>query len=163
MSSSQVSKEIDLSNPLIEKRKSTEEDDDEKREMAMFDPERAPPESMDMFKVFLRIAVPSIFTNLSVEVTHLVSYTIAGHIAAEDSHELAALGLALSCIDIFVIFIFIGINSAQETLTSQAFGSLDYQLCGVYLNRGAFILVAFFIPLAVLPSIFAEHIFLSIG
>ena len=92
MSSSQMSKEIDLSNPLIEKRKSTEEDDDEKREMAMFDPERAPPESMDMFKVFLRIAVPSIFTNLSVEVTHLVSYTIAGHIAAEDSHELASLG-----------------------------------------------------------------------
>ena len=80
--------------------------------MAMFDPQRAPPETMAMFKVFLRIAIPSIFTNLSVKLTHLVSFTIAGHIAAEDSHELASLGLALSCIDIFVIFIFIGINSA---------------------------------------------------
>ena len=35
--------------------------------------------------------------------------------------------------------------------------------CGLYLNRGALILITFFIPLAIVPAIFAEPIFLACG
>ena len=55
-----------------------------------------------------------------------------------------------------------GLNAAQETLTSQAYGSGNLRLCGLYLNRGRFILTTFFIIFAILPSMFAEQIFLAL-
>ena len=56
-----------------------------------------------------------------------------------------------------------GLNGAQETLTSQAFGANDLQLCGVYYNRGVFIQIAFFIPMALFQTFFAEKLFLAMG
>lgn len=76
---------------------------------------------------------------------------------------MAAVGVGNVCCFIFVISILTGLNSAQETLTSQAFGSGNLKLCGVYLNRGRLILTAFFLPLALLPAAFAESILLSLG
>ena len=76
---------------------------------------------------------------------------------------LAAVGVGNVCCFIFVISIMTGLNSAQETLTSQAFGSQNLQLCGAYLNRGRLILTAFFVLLALLPGIFAERILLLLG
>ena len=127
----------------------------------MFDPLAAPPSQQRMFKLFLKLAIPAILTNLSQMTTLIVSYIFAGQMT--DSLQLAALGLAFSCNSIMVLWFLIGMNSAQETLTSQAFGANDFQLVGVYLNRGFLILIAFFIPLAIIPGIFAERIFLGLG
>ena len=113
-----------------------------------------------MLKTFLKIAVPAMLTNLSSIITMIVSYTFAGHL---DKTQLAALGLTFSVNNIMVVSLLIGLSSAQETLTSQAFGANDLHLCGVYLNRGFFIIMAFFIPLAVIPSMFAEKIFMAMG
>ena len=55
-----------------------------------------------------------------------------------------------------VVSISKGLNCAQETLTSQAFGANNLRLCGIYLNRGTVILTLFFIILALMPSLFAE-------
>ena len=57
----------------------------------------------------------------------------------------------------------IGMNMAQDMLTSQAFGAGNLRLCGLYLNRGILILLAVFIPLALIPAIFAEKMFLACG
>ena len=62
-----------------------------------------------------------------------------------------------------VLTLMIGLNSAQETLTSQAYGSRNYILCGAYLNRGTFILLAFYVPFALIPFIFGEKIYLAMG
>ena len=127
----------------------------------MFDPKNEAPSTWKMFKTFLRIALPAMLTNLSSMTTVIVSYMFAGHM--NDPVKLAAIGLAFSVNSILVLSLLIGLNAAQETLTSQAFGANDLRLCGVYLNRGFFILIAFFIPLAVIPSFFARSIFMAMG
>lgn len=85
----------------------------------------------------------------------------AGH--TNDSTMIAVVGLSGVCCNILVLSLMIGINSAQETLTSQAFGAGNLQLCGVYLNRGIFVLTAFFIPLAIIVMFFTEEILLALG
>ena len=47
---------------------------------------------------------------------------------------------------------FVGLNGALETLVSQSYGSGNLKLCGVYLNRGRFVLLCSFIPVAVILS-----------
>ena len=56
----------------------------------------------------------------------------------------------------------VGINAAQETLTSQAFGAGELKLCGIYLNRGQLILAFFFLLFAAVPVFFGEKIFFAI-
>jgi Na+-driven multidrug efflux pump len=43
-----------------------------------------------------------------------------------------------------------GLNSALDTYVSQAAGAKNYILCGVFLNRARFILIAAFIPVTFL-------------
>jgi multidrug resistance protein, MATE family len=48
--------------------------------------------------------------------------------------------------------IYVGLNGAIETLVSHAFGADDLRLCGVYLNRGRFVLLAFSVPIVIVMS-----------
>ena len=57
----------------------------------------------------------------------------------------------------------IGLNTGIETLTSQGFGAGNLRLCGLYLNRGAFILTAFFLIFNIVPSMFSTEILLQLG
>ena len=127
----------------------------------MFDPNSDPPTTTAMFKTFIALALPAMLTNLAGMTTNIVSLIFAGHMS--DPTNLAAHALAFSSNSILVKSLLVGLNAAQETLTSQAFGANDYKLCGVYLNRGILILIAFFIPLAVVPSVFAEKLFLAMS
>ena len=127
----------------------------------MFNPQNTPPDSGLLMKTFLRIAIPSIVTNLLGFASIVTQTVFAGTL--KDPINLAVVGLAGTFCAIMVLSLMLGLNSAQETLTSQAFGAGNLRLCGVYLNRGHFILIAFFIPLAIIPACFAESIFLLIG
>mmetsp|Transcript_29730 Transcript_29730/g.36898 ORF Transcript_29730/g.36898 Transcript_29730/m.36898 type:complete len:83 (-) Transcript_29730:1128-1376(-) len=73
-----------------------------------------------------------------------------------DTVNVAVVGLATSFTAIMMLAILIGLNTAQESLTSQSFGAGNLRLCGLYLNRGSFILITFFVPLAVLTAMFSE-------
>ena len=73
--------------------------------------------------------------------THFIGYfpilyntIIAGHL--DDVKKLDGIGIASTFISIFVGPIVLGLNRAQDTLTSTAYGKGDLRLCGVYLNRG---------------------------
>ena len=55
-----------------------------------------------------------------------------------------------------------GLNSALDTLISQAAGAGNFELCGKYLNRGRFILCCIFVPIAALLC-FTEEILLATG
>jgi Na+-driven multidrug efflux pump len=64
---------------------------------------------------------------------HICNSIILGH--SEDSKLLAALGLGGLTISIFLLSIGVSFCGSLDTLISQAYGSKDYRLCGVYLNR----------------------------
>ena len=118
--------------------------------------------SCTMIKTFLKLAVPASITML----LDMAGFTVIPLIFAatlEDHINLAVVGLASTFSSIMVMSVLIGLNTAQDTLASQAFGAGNFRLCGLYLNRGHFIVVAFFIPLAVILCFFSEQILLLIG
>ena len=81
----------------------------------------------------------------------------------EKAEMLAAVGLGNVCCMIFFITMFMGLNAAQETLNSQAFGSGNTSLCGIYLNRGLIINIVFFVPMALIPAFYGEQFMLMMG
>ena len=44
------------------------------------------------------------------------------------------------------LLLIVGMNTALETLVSQARGDKNYELCGIYLNSGRLITILIFIP-----------------
>ena len=82
----------------------------------MFDPKSEPPTTGMMFKCFLKIAVPAVFTNLIAFATVVTNGVFAGRM--DDPIRLASVGLSSVCVNIMVLSIMIGLNAAQETLTS---------------------------------------------
>jgi len=67
-----------------------------------------------------------------------------GHL--DDSALLAGVGMGNTILSVFGISLFLGLNGALETLVAQAYGSNNLQLCGIYLNRGRFVLLMLNIP-----------------
>jgi len=65
-------------------------------------------------------------------------------------------------LSVFGISLFLGLNGALETLVAQAYGSGNLKLCGVYLNRGRFILLVLNIPIIFILCQ-AEYILVNIG
>ena len=114
-----------------------------------------------MFTIFLKIALPAIATNLLGLASIVTNSVFAGQM--NDPVKLAVVGLTSFCCHVMVFSFMIGLNSAQETLTSQAYGAQNLHLCGVYLNRGIFILITFFVPFALVPCFFGESILLALG
>ena len=81
----------------------------------------------------------------------------------ENPVNLAVVGLTNTCSQVMVHLLLIGLNAAQETLTSQAFGAKNLQLTGIYLNRGRVIVTLFYALFAIWPLVFGERIFLFMG
>ena len=74
-----------------------------------------------MFKVFLKIALPSIFTNIMGFATVVTNGVFAGRM--NDPVKLAVVGLSGVVCSLMVQSFMLGLSSAQETLTSQAYGA----------------------------------------
>jgi len=81
-----------------------------------------------MLMIFGQLAVPAIITNLMFFVCEIAMLAFAGML--EDPVYIAVVGLSGTCCYIMVFSIMLGLNSAQETLTSQAFGAKNLRLCG---------------------------------
>ena len=96
-----------------------------------------------------------------MQLTYFINTIYAGKL--NDESKLAGLGLGTSLLECFTLYIIMGMNGALETLVAQAYGADQLVLCGVYLNRGTFILLAFYIPFALVPFIFGEKIYLALG
>ena len=127
----------------------------------MFDPKSQPPATCKLLTLFLRLAVPAILTNVMGYGTIVINGVFAGRM--NDPEKLAVIGLTSVFCNVLGIALVTGINSAQETLTSQAYGAQNLYLCGVYLNRGFFILLAFYIPISIIPYFYAEQLLIAIG
>mmetsp|Transcript_17372 Transcript_17372/g.20590 ORF Transcript_17372/g.20590 Transcript_17372/m.20590 type:complete len:128 (-) Transcript_17372:1175-1558(-) len=127
----------------------------------MFNPETSPPSTGRMIKVFLKLSIPNIVTNLLAFLCNVTLVVFAGRM--DDPINVAVVGLCGTCCAVMAKSLMIGLNCAQEMLTSQAFGAGNTRLCGTYLNRGMVVLLAFFVPIAFIPSLFAEKLFKAIG
>lgn len=95
-----------------------------------------------MVAKFTAIAVPSIICTVVMFVQHFTSMLLAGHMNKPEL--VAAIGMGNSIQNCFFVPVIAGLNSAAETLVSQAVGAKDYQLCGMYLNTGRLVLVVTF-------------------
>ena len=67
------------------------------------------------------------------------------------------MGLANTLINCTTISITYGLSGVLETFVSQSFGSKQYQLCGVHLNRQIFLITCLFVPLGFI-LFFSEYI-----
>ena len=114
----------------------------------------------DLIKNFLRLAIPAMISCSFFMLTPLFNTIFVGQM--NDASKLAGVGLGTMMLNMGCLWIMIGINGAQETLASQAFGANDLKMCGRVLNRGRIILTIAFIPMAVL-NLFAEPILLAAG
>ena len=82
------------------------------------------------------LAKVSVPTALSLLIQIFAELIVAYFIGNLNSPKmLAGLGLANMLLNIFGMAIGQGMNSAIETLVSQAYGFRDYRSCGLHLNR----------------------------
>ena len=135
--------------------------DNTNEEIERFKPNSEPLSTSKMISLICGVAVPALITNVLGYFCVVVNAVFAGRMS--DPTKLAAVGITSVIMNLMILSLMIGLNSAQETLTSQAFGYGNIRLCGVYLNRGRFILIAFFIPVAILIGFFGQQLLLALG
>ena len=82
----------------------------------MFDPKSTPPTNMKMLKMFLYIAIPAMTTNMIAFFVNVSNDIFAGRL--NEPTKLATVGLTSTVMNVFVTVVLLGLNSAQETLTS---------------------------------------------
>ena len=78
-----------------------------------------------------------------------------------EAEMIAGAGLGGMYTTIVCLSITVGLNSALTTLISQAFGTGNMRLCGVYLNRAKIVATLVFIPLQII-LLNAENLFLAL-
>jgi MATE family multidrug resistance protein len=99
-------------------------------------------------KIVIRQAVPSLLCMLILMIQEMINLIFVGHL--NNSAMIAGVGTGNMIQNMFGLSMFVGLNGALETLVSQSYGSGNLKLCGVYLNRGRFILLCSFVPVAMI-------------
>ena len=80
----------------------------------------------------------------------------------QDETLISGIGMGFMFVEIMVTAPAKGLNSALETLVSQAFGAGELTMCGVYLNRGRLIFSVYFL-VALIVIINADRILSFLG
>lgn len=112
------------------------------------------------FKMMLAIAIPTMMTDFVQRTQDLINLSFLGHLG--DNALIAGVGLGSVFVNFSGWALVIGMNSALDTLVSQSAGAGKLELCGVYLNRGRFIMTLFFLPVLIL-SFYVEPILVGMG
>ena len=63
---------------------------------------------------------------------------------------IAGFGIGTVVTNVFFSSIAFGLNGALETLVSQAYGAMDFDMCAVYLHRSRLVLLIALIPCSAL-------------
>ncbi len=113
-----------------------------------------------MYEV-LRLSLPAIISLFFQFFVQLINtYYVGRHL--QDTTILAGVGMGNMLINVCCFAFSNGLNSALETLVSQAYGAGRYAQCGAYLNRGRVIVSFFLIPIALILS-FSDKILKGLG
>jgi len=79
-----------------------------------------------------------------------------------DPAKLAGIGLGNMVLNLVPYALLIGVNTALETLVSQAYGRQDLRECGLYLHRAVFTICCIFVPVAI-SMFYASDVLISLG
>ena len=90
----------------------------------------------------------------------IINLIFVGHL--NNAEMMAGVGMGNMIQNMLGLSFFIGLNGALETLCSQAYGNGELKLCGIYLNRGRFVLCVSMLPIFVVLS-HSESILVAIG
>jgi Na+-driven multidrug efflux pump len=115
---------------------------------------------IEQIKEVYKISIPQIVTLMTLMMTNLYNIAVIGNLG--NASDVAGAGMANMLMNIIANSNLQGMAIALGTLASQAFGKKEYEMCGVYLNRGRVICVFLFI-ITVIPLQFAENFFLFLG
>ena len=97
---------------------------------------------------FFKVSIPLVIRQNLVYLVLLINVIFAGRL--NDPAKMAGVGLGTTMNHILGLCILFGMNNAMDTLISQAHGSGNLTLCGVYLNRARVIGTLSFIPVAII-------------
>ena len=101
----------------------------------------------NFYSCFLRIAEASFISFLCHTFKYLLVITgVVCVTQLDDETETAAIGLASTTLLVLFFYPVSGNLGALDTLVTTAYGSKQYYLCGVYLNRAILIQLMFSIP-----------------
>jgi len=110
-------------------------------------------------KYIMRFAWPLVISNFSDFVIPVVSLLFLGHY---DETYLAASGLALSFSNLCGIAMIVGLDTATQTLCSQAYGAKNYRLFGILIQRA--LILQLLVIVSILPLwINSERILAGLG
>ena len=101
-----------------------------------------------MVSAFLKVAIPTVVASIIFFIQHLTNMIVAGHL--ENKEMLAAIGMGNMIQNCFFISPIMGINSAIETLASQAAGAQNTVLAGHYLNQAKIVFFSLFVVMILL-------------
>ena len=102
-------KTAEQNEPLLNSANTAEESAKSKEDQ-MFDPKKEPPTTYKIITLFLKLAVPSILTNLLGFATVVTTGVFAGRM--NDPVKLAVVGLSGVCCSVMVLSLMIGLNAA---------------------------------------------------
>lgn len=88
--------------------------------------------------VVIQLAIPSILCTLIFYFQEMVNVYFVSHL--NDKVMVSAVGLGNMIQNTFIVSVMCSFNSVVETLVSQAAGSGNLEVCGVYLNRAIIVL-----------------------
>jgi len=87
---------------------------------------------VQIYTKIIKLIVPLILTSFFAILSEQINFFFVGNL--NNTEALAAVGLSHMVINILAFSFIFGMNSAVETLVSQAYGNNNLKLCGLYLN-----------------------------
>ena len=83
---------------------------------AIFDPTLVAPSTSKLLCIFLKLSIPAILTNFLFCMCNVILVIFASLL--DDPIYVAVVGLTWTSVNLMIFSLLIGLNSAQETLTS---------------------------------------------
>ena len=117
-------------------------------------------ESDVVLQRILQITWPILVDRLTSVLVGLVSIVLVGQ--SGSAAELAAIGLGNVLVNMTALSVIQGLSGAMDTLASQAFGSGEREMVGVYAQRCLLILLLFVVVPAIPVWVFADHILIAL-
>lgn len=108
----------------------------------------------------LNLSIPSILCSVITKAQDTINLIYIGKL--NQTAMLAGVGLGGMTAEFLAMMFFKGLNNCITTFVSQSAGNDNMKLCGVYLNRGRFIITVLFIPISFLLTR-VENILVYLG
>ncbi|XP_042493860.1 protein DETOXIFICATION 40-like [Macadamia integrifolia] len=110
-------------------------------------------------KLLFHLAAPAVLVYMINYLMSMSTQIFSGHLG---NLELAGASLGNNGIQVLSYGLLLGMGSAVETLSGQAYGAGRYEMLGIYLQRATIILMAAGIPLTII-YIYSKPILILLG